>query len=303
MPLSVVAGVDGSRESLAAVDWAAREALVRGLPLHLVHAREWQPYAHAPLADPGAPNRRGERALREAVAGVGLRHPGLEVTAEQVDGRPEAVLAAVAGEAELLALGSHGVGGLAGLVMGSVALAVAARAERPVVLVRAGRAEEDERRPDASGLPSVSTPYRDVVLGVGPAGPCEEVLEFAFDAAARRAAALRIAHGRAPAVPAGFGYGDADPADAGPGRGPGYGEGEEADGLLHVWRRKFPEVEVREQAVVGRPGRHLAEAASDACLVVVGRRARHSSAGTHIGPVAQAVLHHCAAPVAVVPHG
>lgn len=48
----VIAGVDGSPESLAAADWAAREAGLRGLPLRLLHAWEWQPYANAPLAGP-----------------------------------------------------------------------------------------------------------------------------------------------------------------------------------------------------------------------------------------------------------
>lgn len=46
----VIAGVDGSPESLAAADWAAREAGLRGLPLRLRHAWEWQPYANAPCS-------------------------------------------------------------------------------------------------------------------------------------------------------------------------------------------------------------------------------------------------------------
>jgi nucleotide-binding universal stress UspA family protein len=59
---------------------------------------------------------------------------------------------------------------------------------------------------------------------------------------------------------------------------------------------------VTEHAVIGQAARHLIEAASDASLVVVGRRARRLSIGTHIGPVTHAVLHHSPAPVAVVPH-
>lgn len=57
-----------------------------------------------------------------------------------------------------------------------------------------------------------------------------------------------------------------------------------------------------EQLVAGGPAHHLVEAASGAGLLVVGRRNRGSGIGTHLGSVAHAVMHHAAAPVAVVPH-
>ncbi|GGQ55229.1 hypothetical protein Saso_25280 [Streptomyces asoensis] len=60
--------------------------------------------------------------------------------------------------------------------------------------------------------------------------------------------------------------------------------------------------EVRAHITVGGAGPHLIDASRDAALMVVGRRIRRSATGTHIGPVTQALLHHAAAPVAVVPH-
>ncbi|MFE7278626.1 universal stress protein [Streptomyces sp. NPDC057623] len=57
-----------------------------------------------------------------------------------------------------------------------------------------------------------------------------------------------------------------------------------------------------EEAVVGRPGAHLADASRDGSLVVLGRRRRHALVGPHIGPVTHEVLHRATAPVAVVPH-
>ncbi|MFF8600962.1 universal stress protein [Streptomyces sp. NPDC015232] len=71
---------------------------------------------------------------------------------------------------------------------------------------------------------------------------------------------------------------------------------------LRPWRSTYPEVEVEEGCVVGRPADHLVEASENASLLVVGRRMRRAAIGAHIGPVAHAVPHHATVPVAVVPH-
>lgn len=72
--------------------------------------------------------------------------------------------------------------------------------------------------------------------------------------------------------------------------------------MLRPWQDKFPGVEVTEEAVVGDAGAHLVDVSRDASLIVVGRRSREGSLGSHIGPVARTVLQHAVAPVAVVPH-
>lgn len=71
---------------------------------------------------------------------------------------------------------------------------------------------------------------------------------------------------------------------------------------LEPWRLKHPEVEVVEHVEQGSGGHVLLSAASDAQLLVVGRRVRESAVGARIGSVAHAVLHHSVCPVAVVPH-
>ncbi|MGQ4388672.1 universal stress protein [Streptomyces sp. SAS_270] len=108
-----------------------------------------------------------------------------------------------AADADLLIVGSRGLGGLAGFLVGSVALAAGARSERPVVLVRAGEDAADEHLPDAMGSASTGTPYRDVVLGLDLENPGEGVVGFACEAAQRRAADLRVVHGWSP-PPAGL---------------------------------------------------------------------------------------------------
>jgi nucleotide-binding universal stress UspA family protein len=71
---------------------------------------------------------------------------------------------------------------------------------------------------------------------------------------------------------------------------------------LRPWCEKFPGVPVSETVSAGRAAPQLVRASTRACLVVVGRRTRDARLGAHIGPVAHAVLHHVACPVAVVPH-
>ncbi|GAA2280222.1 stress-inducible protein [Streptomyces ruber] len=311
---TVTVGLDGSAESRAAAEWAAREAHLLDRPLKLVHVLEPlpEPAAQAPLlgaetlqdweeeGEPGASSAGGwERVVREAAEGLRLRHPGVEVTAEQVTGRPGEVLCAAAGDAELLVLGSRGLSGVGGWLVGSAGLFVVARAERPVVLVRAGEQAADEHEMDPAGVPSAATAFRPVVLGLDTACPDESLLAFAFEAARRRATSLRVVHGWDP--PPSYAYGPAAAPELrealARSRAAALAE------VLRPWRQKFPHVEVFEQARCGSPAPHVIAAARDACLVVVGRRARRGPLGAHIGPVTHAVLHHAAVPVAVVPHG
>ncbi|MGW0080405.1 universal stress protein [Streptomyces sp. NPDC003393] len=298
MPRTVTVGVDGSPESMAAAEWAAREARRRNLPLHLVHAWDWQPYAQ-PVPDDATHRHWGGRVLREAAEQLRESHPDLEITSERVAQPPVTALLAASSDADPLVIGSRRLSGVAGFLVGSVGLALAAQAGRPVVLVRSCARAEDEHQSDADGRPSTVTPYRDVVLGLGHGRPDEAVVTFAFEAAARRAARLRVVHGWSPQPYVAHGL-LVDPALNDELARQEAGAVEE---LLAPWREKFPGVEVLEQTAVGSAGAHLVDAAADASLVVVGRRIRHASLGARIGPVAHAVLHHATAPVAVVPHG
>ncbi|MEU4498554.1 universal stress protein [Streptomyces sp. NPDC023998] len=291
MSRSVTVGLDGSNESMAAAEWAAREARLRGLPLRLVNVWEPQPYIQAPLLGGETMQYRAERIPRETADELRLRHPDVEITADQVAGRPGTVLPDEARDAELLVLGSRGLSGVAGFMVGSVGMAAVAHTERPVVLVRAQETAEDEREAD-------STAYRPVVLGLDIEHADDSLIEFALDAAARRATALHVLHSWS--LPPYYPYGlPVDP------RMIAQLAAQQADslaGTLHPWRQKFPAVEVVQRPRLGKPANHLVDASHDASVVVVGRRTRRSPLGAHIGPVTHAVLHHATAPVAVVPH-
>ncbi|MEU5097155.1 universal stress protein [Streptomyces sp. NPDC020996] len=297
MTRTVTVGLDGSPASLAAAEWAAREAEMRGLPLHLVHAWDWQRYAE-PASEDSTHQHWALRILREAMEQLHRGHPGLTITYEQVSQAPGAALLGASEEADPLVIGSRGLGGVTGFLVGSVALGVVAQTDRPVVLVRSGTRPEDERRPDAEGRPSAGTPYRDVVLGLDHEHPDAAVIAFAFESASRRAARLRVVHGWS--LPPYFAYGAA--TDQALNEELARQEAGAVKAALAPWREKFPGVEVVEDAVIGNAGGHLVDAAADASLVVVGRRIRRTPLGARIGPVAHAVLHHAKAPVAVVPH-
>lgn len=186
MARTVTVGLDGSDESLAAADWAAREAGIREIPLRVVHAGEQQPHSYVPFAGEPVPLPGADRSahlLREVRARLAHRHPGVRVTAEQVAGQTVPALVAAARQADLLVLGSRGLGRAEGAVLGSVALAVVARAERPVVLVRAEDGVKQERRPDAvEESADDATSHRDVVLGLDLRAPDDHVIAFAFGA-------------------------------------------------------------------------------------------------------------------------
>jgi nucleotide-binding universal stress UspA family protein len=280
MPRTVTVGIDGSAESRAAAEWAAREAELLGLPLRLVHA--WQSLAQAPLLCAETDRDVAEQMLRDTAEGLRPRHPGIEVIVEHLPGRPVDVLCRAAEEAGLLVLGSRALGGVGGFVLGSVGLSVVAHTERPVVLVRAGEQAADEREAGPARVPSAVRARRPVVLGLGTAAPDDGPIRFAFEAAARRSTSLRVVHGRHPPV-----------AGSGPAA---------LTEVLRPWRRKYPDVEVAEDVRPGDAAHLLADASREASLVVVGRRRRPRPFGTRIGPVAHGVLHHATAPVAVVAH-
>ncbi|SEC76054.1 Nucleotide-binding universal stress protein, UspA family [Streptomyces sp. 3213] len=294
MVRTLVAGLDGSPESSAAAEWAAREAELRGLPLKIVHV--WEPapdpLAQAPLLGAETQQHWSERIPREAGEGLRRRHPGVDVTVEQVTGTPSDALVDAAKDAELLVLGSRGLSGVGGFLVGSVGLSVVARAELPVVLVRADEQAADETSPVSAA------PYRPVVLGLDAGAPSDTVIEFAFAEAARRDTSLRVVYGWN--IPPYYAYGLA--LDAGLHDELSREETDSLTEALRPWRQKHPEIEVALEPRVGSAADHLVDASREASLVVIGRRIRRGAFGAHIGPVAHGVLHHSTAPVAVVAH-
>ncbi|WP_129839992.1 universal stress protein [Streptomyces sp. RFCAC02] len=288
MSRPVIVGVDGSPQSRAAVEWAAREARRRGLPLRLVHAWVDESLYMAPVPDDSV----GRQLLDDIGSDIARRYPDVAVSQELMAETATAGLVEKSGEAELLVLGSHGRTPLVGFLTGSVGLPVIAHSERPVVLVREGGdgadAEGDE-----------------VVVGMRDLGPPgDALLGLAFATAVARGAAVRAVRvwGGAPGL-----FGDDLPENLDQRDAHAEAGARETAALaeaLAPWRLQHPDVRLVEDVRFGNAGEQLLAAASGgrAALLVVGRRTNRGLLSMRIGSVAHAALHHAEMPVAVVPY-
>ncbi|MEU6379783.1 universal stress protein [Streptomyces sp. NPDC046909] len=276
MERTIVTGVDRSARSRVAADWAAHEALSRGLALRVIHVT---PPADLDAAQlwPYRPKVVAAHARDELVA----RYPDLSVECVRLAGTAASVLSSQSGDAEMLVLGVRGEGGHAGLCLGSTALAAAGAAACPVVLV-------------PSGFACVGPPRRShkVTLAVDARHPADGAIDFAFDIARLRGARLHALHAGAPPPP-----GCASRSPSAP-RYAARADGEMAllSEALRPWRVKYPNVRVVEDVILSGPARALIRTSGSVELMVLGR----ASAGG-LGSVAYDVAQHSRCPVAVVP--
>lgn len=140
----LVVGVDGSKTASSAVRWAAREATLRGAKLDLVSA--WEVSAPSVgfglgLAEISDEMLKGleQNAEEIVVTAAGVARdasPDIEIETRTVEGQPAEVLVEAARDADLLVVGSRGMGGFRGLLLGSVSQQCAHHATCPVVIVR-----------------------------------------------------------------------------------------------------------------------------------------------------------------------
>ncbi|WP_406134180.1 universal stress protein [Streptomyces zaomyceticus] len=286
----IVAGVDGSPESIAAADWAAREALHRGLPLRLAHAWRWEPIDLPLVQDRATQERAAEAVLREAETTIADRYPDVALTAEVLLDTPVTALLGTEERAEMLVIGSRGHGAVAGFLLGSYGRQIIASATRPVVAVRSRDGEPAE------------PPTGHVLVGqLGSPEDSAATLGFAFETAATRGASVRAV--RAWSLPSLYAYSPASMRLADEAGGLVPYEEKTLREALAPWRERYPDVPVTEQVELGSAGQVLLSASGAAQLLVVGRRARREAVGGRIGSVAHAALHLAPCPVAVVPQG
>lgn len=280
----ILVGYDGTAGSGAALRWALNEAVRRGVGVRLVRVLDQRQGDCVP---------EGSQARAEAEmfdeAKVALDKVGAYGTTEGA-GAVRIACAALVGpvvdtlcgqsrQASMAVLGNRGMGGLAGLLLGSVSVAVAAHAPCPVVVVREDMA---------------SAPGGPVVVGVDGSDEGRIAVEFAFAEASTRGVALDAVHVVPPPRPAGKQGHDA-PVDISPLSARGV-----LEAALHDCRTRYPRVRVNPRVLPGAPGQVLAGASREAQLLVVGSRGRGGFHGLILGSVSQHVLHRARCPVAVV---
>ncbi|WP_371402637.1 universal stress protein [Kribbella sp. NBC_00662] len=285
--LPIVVGYDGSPGSVSALHWAAAAADRLLAPLRIVEAFEIvivtrpAPGHVVPLE---ALRTARQKGLDEVAAGVRQKYAGVRVETNLVGGSAPKTLIDAARDARLVVLGSRGLGGWSGLLVGSVAVQVTTHAECPVVVVPHDEQPHGEEGPT-------------VVVGIDGSKDSARAIDFAFD----QADAL---HGEVVAVHAWTSpfltY---------------------ADGASML---QFDDEKIREESrllvaesVAGAAADHpdvkwttelspgsaapaLVRRSASADLVVVGSRGRGGFTGLLLGSVSQSVLHHSHCPIAIV---
>ena len=278
----IVVATDGSRGATAAVEWAADDAARKALPLRIVHAVDRLPYETSHYPIPSMQNfmtRSGRQVLREAEQIARDRRSGIDVTAEMLDGAPARVLREEATHASELVVGHRGLGGFAGMLLGSVSMHVAGHVAVPVIVVR----------------PGPMTDHEEIVVGIDGSAECEPALAYAFEEARLRGCGLYAIYAwQVPALAdaAGVILYDMNKVQQAQQRF--------VVGTLAAWQEKYPEVTVRAEAVCAHPVTALAEASEKADLLVVGSCGSGVISAVILGSVSRAVLHHAHCPVAVV---
>ncbi|MFY1694810.1 MULTISPECIES: universal stress protein [unclassified Solwaraspora] len=284
----IVVGVDGSPASLCAARHAAGAAARGDAPLVLVHG-----YLHAfgygiPINPydgelPG-PNEEGERMLAETAAQLRAQWPGLMVETRQVAAGGAPTLIEESRHAELVVVGSRGLGGFTGLLLGSVSSQVAGHAHCPVLVVRPPDAPDDTDRP--------------VLVGVDGSAHAETALFIAADEAVARGVDLTLLHVWWPN----------SMRDSGEFPAPAQAARAEADEVLEeaaaAVRRRHPDLAAEKRPLEGvEADAVMVEASRTAGLVVVGSRGRGGFTGLLLGSVSQTLVHHAHCPVLVArPH-
>lgn len=284
---TVVAGYDNSTASLAALQWAAAEADRLHARLRVVQVFEViiatrpAPGKVVPLAGLRTARERGLSALADDIR---AQHPGLAVETTLVNGPPAPALLQESERATMIVLGSRGLGGWSGLLVGSVAVQVSTHAHCPVVVV------PPQLPPRVHDKPTV-------VVGVDGSKASAKAIDFAFDQAEALGATLVAVHAWATPVLTGDGgeptreLNEQDAAQDGRRL-----VAESIAGAL----ADHPDVRSETRVVAGHPAPALVLASESAELIVVGSRGRGGFAGLLLGSVSQNVLHHAYCPVAIV---
>lgn len=278
----VLVAVDGSAASERSLRWAAREAARRSTSLTVVHCYYW------PSSGLGAMDAIGflmdglakdsEDILSAAEEAVHHEAPDVDVSVESHLGAPVATLVDMSGRFDLVVVGSRGLGGFKGMLLGSVSIGVVANALSAVVVVRG----ETDLQDDA---------VAPVVVGVDASRSGQVALAEAFAAAERWNCAVVAVHAwQAPSS-------RLTPEQAEEWQ---RAAAAELEAQVAPLMALHPSVPVETVTYRDRATAALLARAQTARLIVVGTRGRSEFTGMLLGSTSRALVQHSPCPVMVV---
>jgi nucleotide-binding universal stress UspA family protein len=278
---NIVVGVDGSEGGAGALRWATREAELRSATVVAVLAWGYLDQKHADGSvafDPEYGRTEAEQALAGALEAALGAQQAAAVERVVVNDLAHRALLEVATPDDLLVVGARGLGGFAGLLLGSVSRKVLAESPGPVAVVRRG-----------------GTPDGPVVVGVDGSEPGARALGWALDESRARGLDLRAVHAWTPPFVGGHPFGAAtfDPSII------EQGAKELLDASLAD--ADTSGVTVHPVLTCTSGASALLSEAAGASLVVVGDRGRSGLSRLLLGSVSHQVVLHAPGPVVVVP--
>lgn len=287
--IGIVVGVDGSPSSAIAARWAAREASARDLPILLAGAYVIPQFLYAEGMVPSKAifhemEENTQESIDEAAAIIHEINPDVEIIQEIREGSPIQMLLDLSNEADMLVVGSRGLGGITGALLGSVSSSVVGHASCPVVVLR------EDMYADATDGP--------VVVGVDGSKISQLALRQAFqmaDAYGTSMVAVNAWLDRAvQSTLAGVNLSNQEWERA-------QAEQEKLlEESLEPVREEFPGVTVSLVVKRETPEVSLAQEAVKARLLVVGSHGRGGFAGMLLGSTSRALLRLAPCPLMVV---
>ncbi|HEX9834646.1 MAG TPA: universal stress protein [Mycobacterium sp.] len=171
-PMPVVAAIDGSDTAIHAALWAIDEAIARSVPLRLVYVTK---ATHPSADDYYADIHHAETSIRAAQDAVEATGRPVKIETAILSGLPAVSLIAESQDADMVCVGSVGIGRYARAILGSTATELAEKARCPVAIIR-----------PQGEMPRGATPW--VVVAVTDEPDNESVVQQALDEARLRQA-------------------------------------------------------------------------------------------------------------------